>query len=147
MTLPELSFSNFIAAGVALYIIRAFLLGIVRWWRRLLAKRHYNRYQVERDAYYNAVTGASPTSARRNQVPYKAQDGIDYIKDDDTKVEDVAQPKGFWTRLVMNEKMSLIREMIRISNSAQHKGYWQDRVEAQKNIEGKKQVGEDGRGR
>ena len=108
----------------------------------LRAKRHFDRYQSERDAYYNATTSARPISNRQNQNPYKPQEPLEYVKDKDTKVQDVAEPKGFWTRFIMHEKMNLIREIINISNSAEHKGYWQDRVEAQKRVEGKFQ-GED----
>ena len=144
MVLPELTFYHFVAAGVALYIVRACLLVIARGWRHWRAKRHFNRYQSERDAYYNSSTGSRPNSERRTQTPYTRQaESLDYVKDKDTRIEDIAQPKGFWTKLVMNEKMNLIREIIRISNSANHKGYWQDRIEAQKNIEGKRQVGGD----
>ena len=142
MVLPELTFFHFVAAGILLYVLGAFLRAIGRWWKRLRAKRHFNQYQSERDAYYNATSGARPTSDRHNQSAYPPQDGVDYVKDRDTKVQDIAEPKGFWTRFVMNEKMNLIREMIRISNSTDHKGYWQDRIEAQKRVEGKN-IGED----
>ncbi len=69
------------------------------------------------------------------------------FKDKDARVDGIAEPKGFWTRLIMGEKMGIIREMIRISNSADHRGYWQDRVEAQKRIESGRHIREDGQGR
>lgn len=145
MVLSELTFTHFMVAGVALYLLRAFVLMLIRLWRRIAARRHFNRYQAEREAYYNSGAAAKPASDRHSQNPYMRQaEALDYVKDKDTKVEDIAQPKGFWTRLVMNEKMNLIREIIRISNSAEHRGYWQDRVAAQKNVEGKRQVGDDG---
>jgi hypothetical protein len=37
--------------------------------------------------------------------------------------------------------------MIRIANSAEHKGYWQDRVQAQKNVEAGRSFGDDRQGR
>lgn len=93
------------------------------------------------------MLSAKPTE-NRGQRDYTAQTILEEgFKDKDARVQDMAQPKGFWTKLIMGEKMGIIREMIRIANSAQHKGYWQDRVEAQKRVETRRSIGEDGQGR
>lgn len=141
--LPELTLLHFIAGVLALYGARVVFVVLRRWWRYLRARHHYKRYREERDAYYGAGGGASAPRHTVHQQSHTHREPEEPIKDRDARVHDMAKPKGFWTRLVMGEKMHIIREMIRISNSDEHKGYWQDRVEAQKRVEGQRQVGED----
>ena len=114
--------------------------------------QHVKRYEAEKRAY-EASNFTPPSSAPRGSyAAYQQQQNAalgdpDYVKGLDARVQGTAEPQGFWTRLVMGEKMHLIREMIRIGNSDEHRGYWQDRVEAQRRTEPTRQVGDEGQGR
>lgn len=152
MQLPNLSFLEILGLVIAVAVLWKFLRLLYRLNKQFKAMRHYEKYVAERDAQYYKGQ-ANPAAPRSNVQPWHAQgqqEGYgdpEFYKDKDARVLDMAEPKGFWTKLVMGEKMHLIREMIRIANSTEHRGYWQDRIEAQKRVEGQGQQVSDDRGR
>lgn len=112
-------------------------------WKRLRQmKAIYDmaRYRAARDdAYYTAsAKPVHPQGSRHNHIDREKEEEL--YKDRTTRVHGMAEPKGFWTKLVMGEKMHIIREMIKIANSDEHRGYWQDHVEAQRRTEGQDRI-------
>jgi hypothetical protein len=153
MQLPDLNFFQILGLVVAAAVIWKILRFLSRLFKQLRAYNHYQKYIAERDAlYYQGQSNPTPSAPRDSVTPWHAQGqentaDPDFYKDKDARVRGMAEPQGFWTKLVMGEKIHLIREMIRIANSSEHRGYWQDRIEAQKRVEGQgQQIGDD-RGR
>lgn len=139
MQIPELGFWEIAVLVAAAMLAGQFLRWIWRWCRRIRAVYDMARYRSSRADFYASGGGAAGPTDNRGE---RTEPDPEFYKDKDTHVRGMAEPKGFWSQLIMGEKTNLIREMIKIANSAEHRGYWQDRVEAQKRIDGQRQVGE-----
>jgi len=141
--MTDLKLMDVVILALVFYGLWAIYSALLRVFKKIKAKQDIKRYQAERDAIHKASE-----TANRNSRDYTAQYILEEdFKDKDARVEGIAEPKGFWSKLIMGEKMGIIREMIRIANSAEHKGYWQDRVQAQKNVEAGRSFGDDRQGR
>ncbi len=141
--MTELKLLDIATLALVFYGLWVVYSALTRVFKKIKAKQDIKRYQAERDTIYKASE-----TANRNSRDYTAQYILEEeFKDKDARAASIAEPKGFWTKLIMGEKMGIIREMIRIANSNEHRGYWQDRVQAQKNVETGRSIGEDGQGR
>lgn len=143
----EIDLSQMSLFDFAIVIAASVLIGqLLRWlWRKcrqMKAIYDMARYRAARDdAYYTAsAKPVHPQASRHNHIDREKEEEL--YKDRDTRVHGMAEPKGFWTKLVMGEKMHIIREMIKIANSDEHKGYWQDHVEAQRRVDGQGRIGD-----
>lgn len=146
MTLPELDLWEFLGLAAALYLLWAVFRYLRKCWKLASASRHLKRFEQARDGMYYGA-GDNPSDRRyhhtRSHTHLEHEEPApEHIKDKDARVHAMAEPKGFWTGLILGEKMNLIREMIKISRSSEHRGYWQDRVEAQKRVEGQRTLGD-----
>ncbi|AIF81199.1 hypothetical protein I862_03190 [endosymbiont of Acanthamoeba sp. UWC8] len=62
---------------------------------------------------------------------------------EDVKIVGLAEPKGFWSRFIMGQKMSYIMARLQFQNNAPNNGFWTNLIKAQSASQGKDQ----GRGR
>jgi hypothetical protein len=55
------------------------------------------------------------------------------------KIVDIAKPIGFWTSLILGQKLSYLVSKAQIINNREHKGFWVSMIEAQARGIGRKQ--------
>ncbi len=145
-TLPELNFVQIVTLLVTLYFLRKVFRRAVEFVKQLRAFNEYQRFRKNQESqYYAHFSGGGATDKNNVPNPFRNTDANNPVrqehfkhplyKNKDEQIVGMSKPKGFWSNIIMSERMTLIREMIRISTSAESRGYWQDFMQAQKGAE------------
>ena len=80
---------------------------------------------------------------RKKEDPLKrlpSKDGIDdEIKQEigESKIVDIVKPVGFWTSMVLGQKLTYLVSSAKLMNDKSHKGFWVSMVEAQARAQGR----------
>jgi hypothetical protein len=73
-----------------------------------------------------------------------SQDQInENIELNETKIVDLVKPVGFWTSMILGQKLTYLVSSAKIMNKNSDKGFWESMVEAQEKAQGRQK----GRGR
>ena len=62
------------------------------------------------------------------------QDNQDLME---TKIVDLVEPVGFWTSMILGQKLTYLISSAKIMNQNSHKGFWVSMVEAQERAQGR----------
>ena len=55
----------------------------------------------------------------------------------ESKIVDIVKPVGFWTSMVLGQKLTYLVSSAKLMNDKSHKGFWVSMVEAQANAQGR----------
>jgi len=55
----------------------------------------------------------------------------------DTQIVDIVKPVGFWTSMMLGQKMTYLISSAKLMNKNSHKGFWVSMVEAQEKAQGR----------
>ncbi|MFT6220248.1 MAG: hypothetical protein ACJAVG_000959, partial [Rickettsiales bacterium] len=68
----------------------------------------------------------------------KSQDQInENIELNETKIVDFVKPVGFWTSMILGQKLTYLVSSAKIMNKNSDKGFWESMVEAQEKAQGR----------
>ena len=56
---------------------------------------------------------------------------------DEVKIIDIVKPVGFWTSMILGQKLTYLVSSAKIMNKNSHKGFWMSMVEAQEKAAGR----------
>ena len=130
----SLSFSQWfiiICAAIAIGVGIFYVSGIIR---RLQAERDVRQWQESMDEVRRQHEEAARKADRDYQRLHDNLERTDEQVIKEEHIVDLEEPKGFWGKLIYNEKIAVLKETLRIARSNDHQGYWQDYIRAQQNV-------------
>lgn len=85
------------------------------------------------------VAEKKKTEELQSGVTLYNQEETALAKSDDVQIVGVAEPVGFWSKFVMNQKAGYIMARMSFQNQKGSKGYWVNLIKAQASSQGKDQ--------
>jgi|TARA_Y100000389_G_C17469268_1_gene528737 hypothetical protein len=133
------------------FLITAILLAIVVRLALLMSLRIFTNKHIESDKISAAIEKKRQEKLDEDLYRDKEKERSSKIsksdeienKIDEVEIVDIVKPVGFWTSMILGQKLTYLVSSAKLMNQNRKKGFWASMVEAQGRAQGR----EKGRGR
>jgi len=112
---------------------------------KILAKK-LKKIPKEDDELFikKTLTNSTNKNLNKDEKPYEIMPSNEQKNNlDDTKIVDIVKPIGFFTSMILGQKLTYLIQSAQIINKRENKGFWVSMIEAQERAAGRQH----GRGR
>ncbi|MDA7705071.1 hypothetical protein N8772_01145 [Rickettsiales bacterium] len=117
-------------------LVRVILLFILK----LFAKKHIDSKNLEaiiKQKYQDKKDEDLYRNKQQEQQKYSKIQQESQNQKDEVEIVDIVKPVGFWTSMILGQKLTYLVSSAKIMNQNRQKGFWASMVEAQEKAQGR----------